>query len=251
MSQVMNNLTEKCCLKWHDFQENISTTFSSLREDTDFADVTLACDDGRQVEAHKIILAASSAFFQNLLRENKHAHPLIYMRGMKSEGLVAIVDFLYHGEVNIYQQNVEDFLVIAKELKINGLTGVESDWKQNNKILKANEKLDLVRVIKTEAIQDHEHDQTTQDFTHIDYLQKWDKPETTLVLLKEPAGDSQELDEKIKSMILLDKKDGERIYTCQVCGKENKYHSNMRNHIETHHIKGVSFPCNLCSKTFR
>ena len=59
----MNNITEKCCLKCNDFQENIATTFSYLREDTDFADVTLACDDGRQVEAHKIILAASSTFF--------------------------------------------------------------------------------------------------------------------------------------------------------------------------------------------
>ena len=245
------NSSDKFSIKGNNFIENITIAFGSLRNDTELTDVTLACDDVIQVEAHKIILAASSPFFYNLFRRNKHTHPLIYMRGMKSEGLVAIVDFLYHGEVNIYQQNVEDFLVIAKELKINGLTGVESDWKQNNKILKANEKLDLGRVIKTEAIQDHEHDQTTQDFTHIDYLQKWDKPETTLVLLKEPAGDSQELDEKIKSMILLDKKDGERIYTCQVCGKENKYHSNMRNHIETHHIKGVSFPCNLCSKTFR
>ena len=34
----------------------------SFREDNDFADVTLACEDGQQLEAHKVILAASVSF---------------------------------------------------------------------------------------------------------------------------------------------------------------------------------------------
>ena len=93
------NTTEKFCLKWNDFQENLTTAFGSLRDDTDFTDVTLACEDGRQVEVHgggvhKVVLASSSPFFQNLLRRNKHAHPLIYMRGTKSGDLLAIMDFL-------------------------------------------------------------------------------------------------------------------------------------------------------------
>ena len=75
-------MSEKLCLKWNDFQENVNAAFGSSRE---FADVTLACEDGHQIEAHKVILAASSPFFQNLLRRNKHPHPLIYMRGVKSE----------------------------------------------------------------------------------------------------------------------------------------------------------------------
>ena len=93
-----------------------------MRQDVDFVDVTLACEDGQQVEAHKIILAAASPFFQNMLSKNIHAHPLIYMRGIKSEDLVAIVDYLYHGEANIYQDNLESFLAIAEELKLKGLT---------------------------------------------------------------------------------------------------------------------------------
>ena len=113
--------SEKFCLKWNNFQDNVSTAFGSLREDNHFADVTLASEDGQQVEAHKVILAASSPFFQNLLRRNKHAHPLIYMRGLKSEDLVAIVDFLYYGEANIYQENLNTFLTIAEELNLKGL----------------------------------------------------------------------------------------------------------------------------------
>ena len=72
--------------------------------------MTLAGEDGQQVEAHKVILAASSPFFKNLLQRNKHPHPLIYMRGVKSDDLVAIVDFLYYGEANVFQDNIEAFL---------------------------------------------------------------------------------------------------------------------------------------------
>ena len=83
-------MSEKLCLKWNDFQENVNAAFSSLREENEFADVTLACEDGQQIEAHKVILAASSPFFKNLLKRNKHPHPLIYMRGVRPENLMAI-----------------------------------------------------------------------------------------------------------------------------------------------------------------
>ena len=42
--------------------DNVNSAFGNLIEDKDFSDVTLACEDGQQVEAHKVILAASSQF---------------------------------------------------------------------------------------------------------------------------------------------------------------------------------------------
>ena len=65
-------MSEKLRLQWNDFQGILKSAFDNLREDNDFADVTLACEDGQQVEAHKVILAASSPFFQKLLERNKH-----------------------------------------------------------------------------------------------------------------------------------------------------------------------------------
>ena len=53
----MNRQDEKLCLKWNDFQENAISAFGTLRNDREFADVTLACEDGQQVEAHKVILS--------------------------------------------------------------------------------------------------------------------------------------------------------------------------------------------------
>ena len=70
-----------------------------------------------------MILAFSIPFFQKWLTRNKHNHPLVYMRGMKSENLLAIVDFLYYGKVNVYQQNLDSFLVIAEEFQLKGLIG--------------------------------------------------------------------------------------------------------------------------------
>ena len=117
-------MPEKICLKLNDFQNNVYSVFASLRQDRDFADVTLACEDGQQIDAHKVILAASSPVFQSMLKRNKHPNPLIYMRGLTSEDLRTIIDFMYFGEANIFQENLESFLAIAEDLKLTGLTGL-------------------------------------------------------------------------------------------------------------------------------
>ena len=123
ISSFNMNGSEKLCLQWNDFQENITSTFKELREDTELTDVTLACEDGQQIEAHKVVLASSSPFFMDLLKKNKHPHPLIYLRGLTSTDLGAIMDFLYHGEANVFQEDLDTFLALAEEFKLKGLTG--------------------------------------------------------------------------------------------------------------------------------
>ena len=54
--------SEKFCLRWNDFESNISSAFRELRDDKDFFDITLACDD-EQIQAHKVILSACSHSF--------------------------------------------------------------------------------------------------------------------------------------------------------------------------------------------
>ena len=114
-------MSEKRCFQWNEFQDFTKGAFRNMRGNDDFADVTLACEDGQQVETHKVILAASSPFFQKLLARNKHTHPIIFMRGVKSEDLLPMVDFLYNGEVNIFQENLESFLALAECLEMKGM----------------------------------------------------------------------------------------------------------------------------------
>ena len=105
--------SDKFCLQWNDFQSNVQSAFGNLRTDKDFADVTLVSDDGQQLFAHKVILASSSPLFMDIFRRNKHPHPLIYMRGINYEDLTTIVDFLYFGEANVFQENLDAFLSLA------------------------------------------------------------------------------------------------------------------------------------------
>ena len=120
-------MSEKLCLQWNDFKTNVNSAFGRLRDDKEFTDVTLVCEDGQQVEAHKVVFVASSPFFLNILKRNKHPHPLIYMRGVRPENLMAMVDFFYYGEANVYQENLDSFLVLAEELQLKGLRGNQTE----------------------------------------------------------------------------------------------------------------------------
>ena len=105
-----------------DFEENLVASFTKSRKDKDFTDVTLVCEDGFQIEAHRVILVASSPFFETLLKISNHAHPLVYMRGIKSSELIPLVDFLYKGEATVGPDHLDTFLGLAEELQLKGLT---------------------------------------------------------------------------------------------------------------------------------
>ena len=112
---------EKFCLRWNDFENNISNSFRELRDDKDFFDVTLACDDN-QLKAHKVILSACSPFFRSVLKKNPHPHPLLYLKGVKYEDILLVLNFMYHGEVSVAQEDLNTFLAVAEDLKVKGLT---------------------------------------------------------------------------------------------------------------------------------
>eukprot|EP00088_Acartia_fossae_P044671 TRINITY_DN4755_c0_g1_i6.p1 TRINITY_DN4755_c0_g1~~TRINITY_DN4755_c0_g1_i6.p1 ORF type:complete len:348 (+),score=72.81 TRINITY_DN4755_c0_g1_i6:199-1242(+) len=118
--------SEKFCLRWNDFESNISVAFRELREEKDFFDVTLACDDS-QIQAHKVILSACSPFFRTVLRKNPHQHPLLYLKGVKYKELLSVLNFMYMGEVNVAQEELNSFLAVAEDLRVKGLTQNNSE----------------------------------------------------------------------------------------------------------------------------
>ena len=124
--------SEKFCLRWNDFESNISSAFKELRDDKDFFDVTLACDD-EQLQAHKVILSACSPFFRNVFRRNPHQHPLLYLKGVRYTDLQSVLNFMYHGEVNVAQEELNSFLAVAEDLKVKGLTQSSSGSKNNKR----------------------------------------------------------------------------------------------------------------------
>jgi len=113
--------TQKFCLTWKDFNMIFNKEFEESRKSEDFFDVTIACEEN-QVNAHKLVLSAASDFFKNILKKNKHDHPLIYLTGVKFSDLQAILDFIYTGETEVAEGDLETLLSTASKLKVKGLT---------------------------------------------------------------------------------------------------------------------------------
>ena len=111
-------MSEKFSLKWNDFQSVVSQSFSVLRREEDFFDVTLVSDDEVQISAHKLVLSACSSFFKSILKRNSHSHPLLYLSGVDSKSLGLVLDYIYNGEVQIYQHELDNFLQVSQKLKI-------------------------------------------------------------------------------------------------------------------------------------
>ena len=127
---------EKFCLRWSDFENNISKAFRELKNDEDFFDVTLACD-GKQIQAHKVILCACSPFFKSVLKQNKHPHPLLYLKGVKYEEILSILDFMYYGEANVTQVDLSSFLATAEDLQVKGLSASGQEQQPSNHSFKS------------------------------------------------------------------------------------------------------------------
>ena len=240
---------QKLCLHWNDFRENVSTAFGDLRQDKEFTDVTLACEDGQQVEAHKVVHVASSPFFLNILKRNKHPHPLIYMRGVTPENLKAMVDFIYHGKANVYQVNLESFLALAEELQLKGLgrnqTATEAEIVEENSTSKSTKYISATK-------------QFLVNKNVFDEKGLVQESEQKLFLTNEATNifDIESLDRQVKSMMTFSenanpyKNRGGRAKICKVCGKEGSM-THIKDHIEANHIAGISIPCGLCGQIVR
>lgn len=119
-------------LKQNNFETSIREAFIDLRGDDDFFDVTLACDDDGQIQAHKVILSACSPFFRAILKRNRHEHPLLFLKGVKHAQLVKVVDFVYCGEVEVAAEELNTFLAVAKDLNVKELFQKDVDSNPRN-----------------------------------------------------------------------------------------------------------------------
>ena len=267
-------MSEKLFVRWNEFQENLNNAFHNLRSNKDFTDVTLACEDGRTVEAHRIVLSSFSPVFESLLKRIKPSHPLIYMRGVKSEDLITILDFLYCGKAEVLEENLDSFLAIAEELQLSGLMGQrtnvaqegESSTDQQPQILEQHQGTNYHIVSESSAkeqmstIQDPTIDSNKKVSNVADIEEEQtaanlnpDKEGAEETLFSEqltffnlPSLSLHEIEARVESM--MEKGDhigSQYVYICKVCGKKADK-SNVMLHIEVHHLEGIALPCRFC-----
>ena len=71
LESMMQSEKQRYCLKWNNYQANVTTTFKELLAVEDFVDITLSAEGGA-LKAHKVVLSACSPYFRDILKVNNH-----------------------------------------------------------------------------------------------------------------------------------------------------------------------------------
>lgn len=130
---MTSSSTEQFSLRWNNYLSHITFALDSLRTQEDLVDVTLSCE-GKKIRAHKVLLSACSSYFRDIFKENPCQHPVIIFKNVKYDDLIAIIEFMYQGEVNVVQDSLPSFLNTAELLSVQGLTDrptTSTDTKQH------------------------------------------------------------------------------------------------------------------------
>ena len=90
------------CLRWNNYQSNLTSVFDQLLQNETFVDVTLAAD-GHAIKAHRMVLSACSPYFQALFFDNPCQHPIVILKDTRWSELKAIVEYMYRGEISVAQ----------------------------------------------------------------------------------------------------------------------------------------------------
>ena len=227
---------EKFCLKWNNFEPNISKTFSRLRNETQLADVTLIGNDHQQVAAHKVVLSACSDVFKTIFCSNSQPNLSLYLDSIHTEEIKLMMDYIYHGEVKIFQDDIERFLEIANKYQLEGLlSSTEPDKEEELKTKKETQRneTEFQRYANLEdnypmaVVNVKEKSLANQNYSSINPM-------------------NAESEEKFNELVV--KENG--LYHCTVCQKTFGHKTKMRLHVETH-MSGLSYDCHLCGQHFR
>ena len=241
MYRLPEIMSEKFSLKWNDYQVNWSKALNDLQTDTDLADIVLISDDKVEFSAHRILLSSCSNMFKFIFKSNKNSNPLLFLCGINSVNLRYILDYIYHGEVNIFQDQLDNFLESAQKLEIKGLLGNQANFEESLK-LESDENLEGVHSTNPQPTEKKSFARIGDNTIYPESLIR------DYAIINMGSMTPEEIKTKMKE--LYEKTDDG--WRCLVCDhtKSGSKSSNIRQHVETH-MEGLSFTCNMCDKEFR
>jgi len=242
----------------------LNVEFQELRTSGELFDVTLACED-KTIEAHKVILSASSSFFREVFKKTKTPHPFVYLHGVQYKNLVSLLDYIYTGHVQILSSDVERFIQVGKELEIKSLAAEDMEEGENtaNESMSDTELEESVDILGPKLEQNEKlcREENAEDknqaidneyaATKEDEISKELKQES---VNKSSGKETKDL-EQLKSEILkrIEKVPNEKgvyVWKCTVCGKMNKKKDKVQIHVEIH-LEGFSHVCVYCTKVHK
>ena len=231
-------MSEKFSLKWNDFQTNVSKSFKDLRKQNHFYDVTLVSSDPKQISAHKVVLSACSEYFQNILKQNSNSHPWLCLDGVTSTDINNMLDYVYLGEVQIHQDDLDRFLQVAKRFQLEGL--LQQNEEEENVSYEYEKEHEKIIIPKEQFRRAPATDDTATLRQKISEVPKITIPGVDLK-------NHTEIQQKVEELFTQEDK---QLFLCNICGKSFKKNSHIRDHVEIH-IEGLSYNCNICGKESR
>ena len=109
-------------VSWSEFSSSVPKLLNCHRIEDRFTDVTLISDDNEQFKAHKLVLSSGSKFFDKILGDISHSHPVIFLDSVYSGDLNNVLEYIYNGEIMVPEADLQTFLKLATRLKCSGLS---------------------------------------------------------------------------------------------------------------------------------
>ena len=211
-------------LKWQYFTSNVTSRLSEVFTENSFCDVTLVSDDQKPFQAHRYVLSTFSPVLKNILLNNPHSHPLIYLRGVNQKDLDSILQFIYLGLALVKHKDIKRFYQTAKDLQIKNLA---------ENIRKGN---------PPESVDDLENiDNKPKEDIHKD-----DENQTE----NEYAGNiNLDIADEIINIDDNEFGSGKQLYKCGECEKSYKRKDFLKSHQESVH-EGVRYFCDQCGYSY-
>ncbi|XP_063535256.1 longitudinals lacking protein, isoforms H/M/V-like isoform X3 [Cydia strobilella] len=113
------------CLEWDSHNKNICNGLSSLQQNGEFVDMTLAAD-GHHVKVHQMVMALASPYIKELISTANCPHPVIFLNKVSYKTLCSILEYIYTGQALVAVDDISDLIIAAKELHIKGLEDVKA-----------------------------------------------------------------------------------------------------------------------------
>ena len=230
-------VSRKANLSRDDFSSSVCNSVRNLINDKDFTDVTLVSENDQQIKAHKVILSSNSKFFKTVLTMNNHQHPLIYLKGVQHKQLKQMMEFIYIGEVQICEPEVDSFVELGKDLGVEGL--VEEELEE---YLGDVDPEQLIPKVELDSSID-EKDDMAYAFTIDDVVDVVDVVD----------GDTESPPKKKLKRVKIkseDEADGkDKHYRCTQCDFSTEHNVSLKKHRLSKH-DAVRFQCERCEKSY-
>ena len=201
-------MQEKNNLNWHTYSDHLRDMLHEMMKSDELTDLTLVCDDKKLFRAHKVVLSACSPVFKTIIKDLPSHNPTIYLRGIQHQEMESILEFMYLGVANFYQERMNEFLNVGMNLEVKELSkDVKFDYPNINIVEDQQEvKLDRKCSIPEEDV-------------------NFDNNTT---VIKDSAKN----------------KNTNGKFFCENCDYETPYNSYMKKHISVH--EGAKYACDQC-----